>query len=96
MPISSGGYAGRQITVGVAVRIEHSRATRVGDRVEVSAESPAAAAGRRLTFAVQALGISGVLIASGQIDRALVDRERFLDAATGTEPGPGRARENAG
>ena len=67
-----------QTTVGTAVRIEHRRATRVGGTVEVVAEPPAAPAGRRLTFRVRAVDDAGELVATGEIDRVIVDRERFL------------------
>ncbi|AVH54868.1 MULTISPECIES: thioesterase family protein [Streptomyces] len=77
-----------QTTVGTAVRIKHLRATRVGGRVEVVAEPPAAAVGRRLTFLVRAVDSSGEIVATGEIDRAIVDRRRFL-AAT---PDPGSDR----
>ena len=69
-----------QTTVGTAVRIEHKRATKVGGTVEVSADSPAAPAGRRLTFVVQAVDGSGRVVAAGEIDRVIVDREQFLDS----------------
>ncbi|GGN58948.1 dihydrolipoamide acyltransferase [Streptomyces albiflavescens] len=75
-----------QTTVGTAVRIEHLRAVRVGGRVDVIAESPAAT-GRRLTFLVRALGGSGELVAAGEIDRAIVDRQRFLAVALGPDTG---------
>ena len=67
-----------QTTVGTAVRIEHRRATTVGGAVEVVAQAPAAAAGRRLTFGVLATDDSGQLVATGEIDRAIVDRQQFL------------------
>ena len=67
-----------QTTVGTAVRVEHRRATRVGDSVEVIAEPPAAATGRRLTFTVEAIDSSGKLVGVGEIDRTIVDRDRFL------------------
>ncbi|MGW4276919.1 thioesterase family protein [Streptomyces seoulensis] len=73
--------AGRT-TVGTAVRVAHPRATAVGGRAEVTAEPPAAADGARLTFRVRAVDGSGRLVADGEIDRAIVDRERFLTAAT--------------
>ncbi len=66
-----------QTTVGTAVRIEHRRATTVGGTVEVIADPPAAAAGRRLTFLVRAIDHTGQLVAAGEIDRAIVDRKRF-------------------
>jgi len=67
-----------QTTVGTAVRIEHGRATKVGGTVEVFAEPPSSPAGRVLTFRVRAVDESGQLVAAGEIDRAVVDRERFL------------------
>ncbi|MEU8034227.1 thioesterase [Streptomyces sp. NPDC049099] len=65
-------------TVGTQVRIRHLRATPVGGQVEVSAETADSGAGGRLTFAVRAVDASGRLVATGEIDRAIVDRERFL------------------
>ncbi|MFF9242487.1 thioesterase family protein [Streptomyces sp. NPDC014801] len=73
--------AGRT-SVGTAVRIRHLRASRVGETVEVTAQPPSVADGRRLTFAVQAVDGSGQLIATGEIDRTVVDRERFLAAVS--------------
>ena len=67
-----------QTTVGTAVRIEHRRPTPVGDSVEIDAEAPDAAHGRRLTFVVRAVNGSGKVVAAGEIDRAIVDRDRFL------------------
>ncbi len=71
-----------QTTVGTAIRIEHRRATAVGDSVEVTATPPREAAGRLLTFEVQAADGSGQVVAAGQIDRVIVDRSRFLGAAS--------------
>ena len=67
-----------QTTVGTAVRIEHLRATPVGDTVAVHAEAPGEPTGKRLTFRVRAVDASGREVAVGEIDRAIVDRERFL------------------
>ncbi|MFD8613681.1 thioesterase family protein [Streptomyces sp. NPDC059631] len=67
-------------TVGTEIRVRHLRATPVGGRVEVTAEAPAAE-GRRLTFRVSAVDGAGELVADGEIDRVLVDRERFLASA---------------
>src|SRR6059058_6205034 len=69
-----------QTTVGTAIRVEHRRATPVGGSVEVIAEPPADPGGRRLTFVVQAIDGSGQLVAAGEIDRVIVDRQRFLAA----------------
>jgi predicted thioesterase len=49
----------------------------VGGTVEVIAERPAAV-GRRLTFQARAIDDSGQLVATGEIDRAIVDRKQFL------------------
>ena len=70
-------------TVGTAVRVSHVRATRVGGQVEVAAEPAAGTEGRRLTFLVRAVDSSGELVASGEIDRVVVDRQRFLATAAG-------------
>ena len=69
-----------QTTVGTAIRIEHRRATPVGGSVEVTATPPRGVAGRRLTFDVRAVDGAGEVIAAGEIDRRIVDRQRFLDS----------------
>jgi predicted thioesterase len=69
-----------ETTVGTAVRIEHRRPTPVGGSVEISAET-SSAIGRRLTFTVKAVDSFRELVAVGEIDRAILDRERFLDTA---------------
>ncbi|MEY9874764.1 fluoroacetyl-CoA thioesterase [Streptacidiphilus sp. MAP12-33] len=68
-------------TVGTAVRITHLRATPVGGWVSVSAEVSGGSEGRRLTFHVRAVDGADRIVASGEVDRAVVDRERFLAAA---------------
>jgi len=72
-----------QTTVGTAIRIEHRRATTVGGGVEIAATAAGDIAGRRLTFDVLAVDDSGQVVAAGQIDRVIVDRNRFLEAAVG-------------
>jgi fluoroacetyl-CoA thioesterase len=69
-----------QTTVGTAIRIAHRRATSVGGSVEITATPPHDVAGSRLTFQVQAVDGSGEVVATGEIDRAIVDRQRFLDS----------------
>jgi fluoroacetyl-CoA thioesterase len=71
-----------QTTVGTAIRIEHRRPTPVGDSVEIDAEAPDAAVGRHLTFVVRAVDGSGKVVAAGEIDRVIVNRDRFLGAVT--------------
>jgi fluoroacetyl-CoA thioesterase len=50
----------------------------VGGSVEITATPSRGVAGSGLTFDVQALDGSEQLVAAGQIDRAIVDRQRFL------------------
>jgi predicted thioesterase len=69
-----------ETTVGTAIRVEHRRATPVGGRVEITV-ALASANGRRLTFAVQATDAAGSVVAAGQMERAIVDRRRFLARA---------------
>ena len=76
-----------QTTVGIAIRIEHRRATPVGGSVEISATPPRDVAGSRLTFGVQAVDGWGKVVAVGEIDRASVDRQRFLTSAAAVDAG---------
>lgn len=69
--------AGRT-TVGVAIRVRHRRATTVGGSVRVTAAATGDGTGRRLTFEVRAVDDSGQVVATGEVDRAVVERERFL------------------
>jgi predicted thioesterase len=68
-----------QTSVGTTVRIEHVRATPVGGQVEVTATA-GPADGRRLTFQVRAVDGEGQLVGSGEVQRVVVDRGRFLAA----------------
>ncbi len=76
-----------QTTVGTAIRVEHLRATALGGSVEVTATAPHEATGRRLTFSVLARDASGQVVASGEVDRAIVERARFLATVPGTAAG---------
>jgi fluoroacetyl-CoA thioesterase len=76
-----------QTTVGTAIRIEHRRATPVGGSVEITATSPRDVAGSRLTFYIQAVDGAGEVVAAGEIDRAIVDRQRFLASVSGVDAG---------
>jgi predicted thioesterase len=78
--------AAGQTTVGTEIRIGHRRATPVGGSVEITATPPREVAGRRLTFVVQAVDDSGQVVAVGEIDRAIVDRDAFLAALPGADP----------
>jgi predicted thioesterase len=66
-------------SVGTRVSLEHLAASRVGQRVEVTASS-VYADGRlhRFTVAARHLGGNGRVIASGEVTRVVVDVERFL------------------
>ena len=76
---AAAAFLGRgQTTVGTAIRVEHRRATPVGGSVEITATPPRDLARSRLTFPVQATDGSGEVVAVGEIDRAIVDRQRFL------------------
>ena len=72
-----------ETTVGTGVRVDHRRASPVGGSLEITAiRQDDASAGRRLTFVVTAVDASGHVVATGEIDRAVVDRASFLAAAS--------------
>ena len=73
-------------TVGIAVSLEHKRASPVGASLEVEAELTEID-GRKLSFNFIAYGIGAgdeVVIGAGTVDRMLVDTERFLTKLSGT------------
>ena len=72
-----------QTTVGTAIRVEHRRATAVGGSVESAATPPQQPDGRKLTFTVTATDGTGQVVAAGEIDRVIVDRERFMRSTAG-------------
>lgn len=74
-----------QTTVGTAVRVEHRRATAVDGSVEVTAMLSQDATGRRLTFKVHAIDDSGQVVGESEIDRAVVDKARFLGATSAAD-----------
>ena len=71
-----------QTTVGTAMRIEHRRPTPVGGSVDVTAKLMSSPGGRRVTFAVEAIDGSRELVGTGEIDRVIVDRERFIEGTS--------------
>ncbi|MBG0832138.1 thioesterase [Planomonospora sp. ID67723] len=73
---ASGALAPGETTVGTKVAMEHVAASPVGTHVEITAELTEVA-GRRLVFAFTARDRSAV-VATGTIERVIVDRERFL------------------
>ena len=66
-----------QTSVGTSVRIRHRLPTRVGDTVDIAADGPEVD-GRHLRFQVRATNSAGQLVADGELERVVVDRERFL------------------
>jgi predicted thioesterase len=75
---SAGGHVGAgQTSVGTRVAVEHLLATPVGGRVETMAEVTHVD-GRLLRFTVSATDAAGRLIATGEVTRVVIDRERFL------------------
>ena len=68
-------------TVGYRVQLDHLAPTAVGGTVEAEAILELVE-GRRLTFRVSVSDGRG-LVAAGRITRVIVDRERFLERATG-------------
>jgi predicted thioesterase len=71
-----------QTTVGTVVKVRHLRATPVGGSVECVAVPRVLRQGSVLAFAVEATDETGEVIAEGEIERAVVERERFLDGIT--------------
>lgn len=66
-----------QTSVGTEVRVAHRRPSPVGTSVRVTVEAPAGVVDGKLTFAVRAVDGNGKLVGEGEIDRAVVDRDRF-------------------
>ena len=64
-------------SVGTVIRLEHVAASPVGMPVTVTAELTRVD-GRRLVFGVTASDARGTVIGSGTIERAVVDRGKFL------------------
>lgn len=83
-----------QTSVGTAIRVEHLRATPLGGRVRVEVEVPEPPETRHLTFVVGAIDDDGQLVAAGEIDRAIVDRARFLASIGAAERQPQHDRHS--
>lgn len=69
--------AAGQTSVGTRVDIQHLAASPVGTEVTVTAEIEHLD-DRRARFVVGAIDSSGTEVARGTVERAIVDRERFL------------------
>lgn len=70
-----------QTSVGTRVELEHLAASPVGATVTATA-TQVYADGRLVRFQVAATDSSGSLLASGEVRRVVVDRERFLARIT--------------
>ncbi len=66
-----------QTSVGTRVEVQHLAASAVGSSITTSA-SISQRDGRMVIFEVTAHDQRGTLVASGQVRRIVVDRERFL------------------
>lgn len=66
-----------QSSVGTRVEVQHLSASAVGSTITTSA-SVSQRDGRLVIFEVSAHDQRGTLVASGQVRRVVVDRERFL------------------
>jgi fluoroacetyl-CoA thioesterase len=67
-----------ETSVGTRVEIAHTRASRVGARVEVTA-TPVLSDGRLRRFSVSVRQHDGRVVGTGEVTRVIVDAERFLD-----------------
>lgn len=88
-----------EATVGTRIEIDHTRASIIGASVTARAELQSVD-GRRLVFAVTATD-GGNTIATGLIDRTVVDRRKFTDRLSsrpdlGDTGGSGSDRELPG
>ncbi|MCW2750407.1 MAG: thioesterase [Aeromicrobium sp.] len=70
-----------QTSVGARVDLEHLAASRVGTVVTATA-TVIHTDGRLVRFQVAALDADGTLLATGEIRRVIVDRERFMSRIT--------------
>ncbi len=77
-----GHLAAGTTSVGYRVQVDHLAPVPIG--VEVQAEAVLEAVeGRRLTFRVSVTDARG-LVGAGRITRVVVERDRFMERATGT------------
>lgn len=70
-----------QTSVGTRVDLEHLSASPVGTEVSATA-TVIHTDGRLVRFQVAALDAAGTLLATGEIRRVIVDRERFMARVT--------------
>jgi fluoroacetyl-CoA thioesterase len=66
-----------ETSVGTRVELEHSRASGLGVRLEVTA-TPVLHDGRLHRYSVLAREVDGRVVGTGEITRVIVDADRFL------------------
>jgi predicted thioesterase len=71
-----------QTSVGMQVQLDHVNPTPVGGTA-IAEATLEKCSGRRLSFTVAVSDARG-LIAAGRVTRVLVDKERFMEKATGS------------
>jgi len=76
-----GHLAAGTTTVGYRVQVDHLAPVPVGDRVNAEATLESVE-GRRLTFRVSLTDARG-LVGAGRITRVVVERDRFMERASG-------------
>jgi predicted thioesterase len=74
---AAGRTGGERTSVGTRVSVEHLLATPIGGRVEAMAVL-AHVDGRLLRFTVTATDGAGRAVATGEVTRVVVDRDRFV------------------
>ncbi|EFQ82970.1 hypothetical protein HMPREF0063_12179 [Aeromicrobium marinum DSM 15272] len=74
-----------QTSVGVRVLVNHLAASPVGMEIKIDAHVTSRD-GRAVTFEVTADDAHGTRVADARIERAVVDRERFLARLPGVTP----------
>lgn len=86
-----GALAPGASSVGTWVRVDHLAPSAVGEQVTVRAELRAVD-GRRLRFEVMVTDAAGTLVGRGNIERVVVDDERFLARLRGADGPEGPAQ----
>jgi len=74
----AGQLTPERTSVGSRVRLEHLAPTPVGAAITVNAELEHQD-GRLVRFSISAVDRAGRLIATGEVTRVIVDRQRFAD-----------------
>ena len=77
--------ASSETTVGTRVSLEHRAASPVGEQIQVNA-TLVHRDGRMLRFRVTAVDGAQQVVGQGEVDRAVVDTERFLARLEGRMP----------